>query len=69
MTKNVLIGILLALLAYQAHVIVRVENERYAMLTGVCKRDSVTGLWDEKCLQTMQTRTAWWGHLYYAIVD
>lgn len=47
--------------------LVRVENERYALFVGMC-RDRL-GMTDARCLATVQTRTGWWWHLYYALTD
>jgi hypothetical protein len=51
-------------------VIVRIENQRYAMLLGMC-RDKTTPdlLSDMNCLPVVQTRTHWVWHLYYALLD
>jgi hypothetical protein len=46
--------------------LVRTENQRYALFVGMC-RDPVTLLTDSKCLKNVETRTAWWWHLYYAL--
>ena len=48
-------------------VIVRVENERYALFTGVC-RDMV-GLTDSQCLSRAQIRTNPLWHLFYALTE
>jgi hypothetical protein len=47
--------------------LVRVENERYALYVGMC-RDKL-GMTDASCLSKVQTRTAWWWHLYYGLTD
>jgi hypothetical protein len=47
-------------------IIVRIENERYALRTGMCS-DKSTGLTDVSCLARVETRTHWWWHLFYAI--
>lgn len=46
--------------------LVRIENERYALVIGLCKVD-VTILTDT-CLAEVQTRTSWLWHLYYALL-
>lgn len=46
--------------------LVRVENERYALSLGMC-RDAATGLSSRDCLDKVQTRTAWYWHLFYAL--
>ena len=56
-----------ALILWLSVALVRVENERYALVTGMC--DSPTGMPDRKCLQTVETRTGWWWHLFHALAD
>jgi len=63
--KNWLIAILAVALVSALTVLARVENERYALLIGMC-RDSVTGLVNGKCLSSVQTRTNVLWHLFYA---
>lgn len=59
------IAVLIALLLWIGVALVRVENERYALLIGLCKVGiSVT---DNTCLINIQTRTAWWWHLYHGL--
>jgi hypothetical protein len=57
--------ILLVMVIWLAASLVRVENQRYALQTGLC-RDS-QGLTDFKCLEAVQTRTGWLWHLFYAL--
>lgn len=54
------------LVIWLATALVRVENERYALLVGLCRQAEYV---DFKCLKTAQTRTAWYWHLYYALTD
>lgn len=64
------IGLFLAGLAivWLATALVRIENQRYALLLGMC-RDGAIGLSDRSCLEAVQTRTGWWWHLFYALKD
>jgi hypothetical protein len=48
--------------------LVRVENERYAMAVGMCF-DKAVQLPDLACVKKVQTRTAWWWHLFYALTN
>jgi hypothetical protein len=74
---SIIIAVLIAAIFYLAQALVRVENERYALLVGMCQLPAlptVTGeggicLNDLKCLATVQTRTGWWWHLFYALTD
>jgi len=68
--KNILILVLTAVVVWESAVIVRIENERYALLVGMC-RNTMDPLLppDMKCLSTVKTRTHWVWHLYYALLD
>lgn len=74
--RNALIVILLLLIFTLTHALVRVENERYALWLGMCPnmsetfaamRDGDQNAWT--CAKKIQTRTGWWWHVYYAILD
>lgn len=53
--------------------VIRLENRSYASLVGLCyepldyTKDPVAQLRREKCLDTVQTRTSDWWHLWYAL--
>lgn len=53
---------------FLAATLVRVENQRYALQLGMC-RDATTSLTDFNCLEKIQTRINWLGHLFYALKD
>ena len=55
------------LILWLSAALIRVENERYAMLVGMC-RDPL-GMTDITCLSRVETRTGWWWHLFYALTD
>jgi len=59
-------AVLVVLLIWFGAALVRVENERYALATGLCKYDA-TSLEMFTCLQRTSTRTGWWWHLYHAL--
>lgn len=67
MRSKVVIAVLCGVILWFSAVIVRIENERYALFTGMC-RDKV-GLSDVKCLSRTQTRTSLFWHLFYALTD
>jgi len=48
--------------------LVRVENERYALSIGMCQPFEHV-LPDMTCIKKTQTRTGWWWHLYFALLD
>lgn len=57
------IAILVATLLLTGHALVRTENQRYALLVGMCS-DQIMKI---SCLERIETRTGWWWHLYYAL--
>jgi hypothetical protein len=67
--KNAIIVVLILLTALLADRVVRIENQRYALYTNLCKNDPANPAirWD--CLENAQTRTSWFWHLYYAMTD
>lgn len=62
-----IVVVLASMLVWVSAALVRVENQRYAMYVGVCEPDFANPLPFWNCLRTVQTRTAWWWHLYYAL--
>ena len=60
----IVIVVLAALVALLADTVVRLENQRHAMQTNLCRRGSD---WDFDCLNKVQSREAWGWHLYYAM--
>lgn len=68
MTKNVLLALALAAIMLLGSALVRTENQRYALQGGMCI-DPVLKIADLVCLKSVQTRTHWWWHLFYALTD
>lgn len=68
MAKNLALAFLIAACIGLCAVIVKVENQRYALQVGMCKQESLP-LPDMNCLANVQTRTSWVWHLFYAIKD
>jgi hypothetical protein len=68
MFKNIIIGGLLAVTVFLGATVVRVENERYALLVGVCDKAADKVKEQYECLQAVQTRTSPLWHLWYALV-
>lgn len=66
--KNIVIAALVLIVGYLCTVIVKIENERYAMAVGMCY-DKTRQLPDLACVSKAQTRTSPFWHLFYAIVD
>ena len=63
-----LLALSLGLVVWLAYALVRVENQRYALLVGLCV-DHSSGFVDSTCLRKVETRTHWAWHLYYALTD
>ena len=62
---RIVICALIASLLFVSNQLVKVENQRYALIGGMCK--GVNDLPDLDCLDHVQTRTSWMWHLYYAL--
>jgi hypothetical protein len=72
MVKNIAIALLSGVTILLAQTLVAVENQRYAYEKGICRDTRLSEmilLWDYECLATVETRTAWWWHLYYAVKE
>ena len=67
--KTVLVMALAALLVFVSARLVRVENQRYALQSGMCRLAKSPMVADLRCLKTVETRTSWVWHLYYALTD
>lgn len=67
--KTALIIVLAGLLVFVTARLVHVENQRYALLGGLCRSELHPALPDTRCLKTVETRTSWVWHLYYALTD
>jgi len=66
MLRNLALVVLLAAVLYLCHVVARVENERYALVLGLCKPNAV-GIIEVECLKAAETRTSSFWHVFYAI--
>lgn len=66
MKKNVAFTLLVLLVVWLSASLVRVENQRYAQVIGMC-RDGATGLSDLACLSKVETRTSWIWHFAYGL--
>lgn len=58
--------IVTALALWLGAALVRVENERHALLLGMCRASDGLQV-DPKCLASVETRTSWVWHLLYAL--
>ena len=70
MKKNVVIVVLGLCVLFLATRIVRIENQRYGLMVGMCPSKLGPSLPpDLECLKSIETRTRWVWHLYYALTD
>lgn len=71
MLVKIIILLLFILLIWFGFTIVRIENERYALIVGVCGdvdvADFETVRERSQCLDTVQTRTSPFWHLLYGL--
>lgn len=66
--RNITILFLMLTVAYLCAVIIRIENERYAMAIGMCFNKQL-GVPDLSCVRKAETRTSPLWHLYFAIAN
>jgi hypothetical protein len=59
---------LLLTVVWLAAALVKAENQRYALSLGMCV-DKRLGVADYPCLEKLQTRTAWYWHVYYGLTN
>jgi len=67
MLKNALIVALALTVGIFAARLVHVENQRYALIVGMCRGPNLVP--DLSCLETVETRTSWLWHLFYGLTD
>lgn len=48
--------------------LVKAENQRYGQSLGMCI-DKRLNTADHSCLEKLETRTAWYWHVYYALTN
>jgi hypothetical protein len=79
---SVLLALTLAAIVWLTTALVRVENQRYALVVGMCPTKADTRLPpdvqslfnaqlppDPDCLAKVETRTSWVWHVFYALTD
>ena len=67
--KTVLVVALAALLVFVSARLARVENRVTRLQSGMCRLAELPMVADLRCLKTVETRTSWVWHLYYALTD
>lgn len=65
--KNAAIVVLLVTVIFLSARLVTIENQRYAAALGMCPHKVVPHMQDPACLATIETRTSWAWHLFYAV--
>ena len=60
--------VLLAVVVWLSVVLVKVENQRHALLTKQCQDKVFTTEIDKKCLRNVNSREHWWQHLQNALM-
>ena len=67
MVKNILVVTLLFALMFTSWRLAEVENQRYALMLGMCPDKRGLQLPDLKCLDDVETRIGWVWNLYYGL--
>jgi hypothetical protein len=62
-----LVAILLGVIFWLCITLVNAENQRNALITGMCQDPVFKGAVDQQCLQTVHSREHWWEHLWYGV--
>jgi hypothetical protein len=57
----------LGLVVWLAIALVRAENHRFALESGMCQDPLFKGKVDEVCMKTVRSRDHWWEHLWFGI--
>ena len=65
---RITVAVLLILVALLSAALVRAENQRYGLSLGMCV-DKRLGAADYPCLEKLETRTAWYWHIYYGLTN
>ena len=69
MAKNSVILVLGLLIVFLSDRLVREENQRYALILSLCGDSTAPAVTRFNCLESAQSRTSWFGHLYSALTD
>jgi len=69
MVRYAIIVVLLVFVAVLADRVAREENQRYAMLQGMCRQPGPVEPTDAGCLNRVQTRVSWAWQLYHGVTD
>jgi hypothetical protein len=62
------VAALLVVVVWFAVALVKTENQRYALSVGLCI-DETMHMADLACLARVETRTAWYWHLFYGLTS
>lgn len=64
---TLLVICLCAALFFTWYRLIEVENQRYALLLGMCHQQVSVTLYDFECLGEVESRTSWIEHLYFGL--
>jgi hypothetical protein len=62
-----LVVLLLGIIFWLCITLVNAENQRNALITGMCQDPVFKGTFDYQCIQTVHSREHWWEHLWYGV--
>ena len=65
---RITVVVLLFAVVWLSPALLHAENQHYGLSLGMCV-DKCLGAADYTCLETPQTRTAWYWHIYYALTN
>ena len=59
--------VLVLVIVWLSAALVEAENQRYALSLGMCIDERKVA--DYTCLKALETRTAWYWHIYYGLAN
>lgn len=62
-----LLGCALGLIIWLGLALLNAENQRHALMSGLCADQVFKGEIDASCLASVQSRTHWWQHLQHGL--
>lgn len=69
MKRVMVMVVMLAIITIMANRIMYLENQRYALVVGMCEEHRSDPIAFMACLETTNTRTSNWWHLYYGLTN
>jgi hypothetical protein len=62
-----LLGCAIGLIIWLSLALVNAENQRHALMSGLCADRAFKGEIDDQCLASVQSRAHWWQHLQHGL--